>query len=342
MRLSRWKLMAGVLGLSMCGLAALAEPACRSVGFTRRGDEPKPLPVPEKPAEGAKPLPLPVPATIPPAAEVPPPVITPVKDLVTTPLPPPVVLDQKPVEVKAVPLPPVNDPKAPPAVDIKVLKELADIQTPPTPLPGLKEEPKAALPSAVAPQPIPVPAPAPAPPVIDPVPVADAKPVSVVPVKKADISPPAPVMIPAPEMKKVDPVPVQRVVDVSPVPATDSPRAAGIVAKKLKVLLHLSDDKPWFEVRDGEDLVLKVTADAVSLEAATNPSKAASTLTAAGGVTFRTLGGFGTCDELKVVPGTGEVVVTGKVTVTSNWGKAETTATADKMTFRLGTDAGKK
>jgi hypothetical protein len=95
-------------------------------------------------------------------------------------------------------------------------------------------------------------------------------------------------------------------------------------------------------VKDGDEVVLKVTADGVQLSAAAEKGKPAGVLVAVGGVTFRTLGGYGTCDELHVMPGTGEVVVTGKVTVTSTWGKAETTATADKMTFRLGSDAAKK
>jgi hypothetical protein len=104
------------------------------------------------------------------------------------------------------------------------------------------------------------------------------------------------------------------------------------------VQMHLGAGKPYFEVRDGEELVLKVVSDAVEVKAPADNGDAASVLKASGGVSFRTLGGNGTCDELRVIPGTGEVVVSGRVSVTSNWGKAETTATADKMTFRLGAD----
>lgn len=351
MRLTRWKLMAGVLGLSMCGLAALAEPACRSVGLTRRADDTKPEPV-----EASKPVPLPVPAP-PPATEVPPAVIPTFDEKKPLPLPSPTPVDVKPVAM------PANDPKLPPAVDIKLLEEVAKTQNPPIPLPSFKEQPVAPLPA-----PIPVPAPKPvvadttppAPKAIDPIPTpvtplpSPATPTSREPLPApvpAPLGTPTPVpqpslvAVPDPVMPvKADlPTPAPRVDLVPEVkPAPEAVKPAGVVAaKKLKVLLHLSDEKPWFEVRDGEELVLKVTADAVSLEAAAS-GKTTSTLTATSGVTFRTLGGFGTCDELKVVPGTGEVVVTGKVAVTSNWGKAETTATADKMTFRLGTDAGKK
>lgn len=356
MRLTRWKLMAGALGLSMCGLAALAEPACRSVGLTRRADEPKPADD-SKPVEGAKPLPLPSPVTPPPATtEVPPPVILPSADPKPTPaLPPVVVTDAKPVA-----LPPVNDPKVTPAVDPGLLKAVDVIQNPPTPLPTLPE-PKKAGPAA---PPIPVPAPTPpppatfdtvppvpstVPPTIDLVPVKNEKPVPVTPPlpspTKPDLPPPAPVKpeVPLTE-KKADPVPPPAFVPdpVAP-PAAVTPKPAGVAAsKKLKVTLNLSDDKPWFEVKDGDEVVLKVTADAVQLSATAEKGRPAGVLVATGAVTFRTLGGYGTCDELHVMPGTGEVVVTGKVTVTSNWGKSETTATADKMTFRLGGDAGKK
>lgn len=340
MRLTRWKLMAGALGLSMCGLAALAEPACRSVGLTRRADEPKPADDP-KPADGAKPLPLP--AAPPPATEVPPPVILPSADPKPAPLLPPVVVESKPVAV-----PPVNDPKLPPAVDPNLFKAVDAIQNPPTPLPTI--DPTTKLPPPVkthdTPPPIPVTPPTPpapvkadVPPMIDLVPVKNEKPVPVPPIpapSKPDV-PPAPL----PE-KKAEPVPSPRLADPIPSPASEAPKPAGVASKKLKVMLHLSDDKPWFEVKDGDEVVLKVTADAVQLNATAEKSRPAGVLVATGAVTFRTLGGYGTCDELHVMPGTGEVVVTGKVTVTSNWGKSETTATADKMTFRLGGDAGKK
>jgi hypothetical protein len=357
MRLTRWKLMAGVLGLSMCGLAALAEPACRSVGLTRRADEPKPE---EKPVEAAKPLPLPLPVAPPPTTEVPPAVIPVFEDKKSDPLP-------KPVEVKAVPMPEKNDPKLPPAVDFKLLEDVHKTQSPPIPLPTInKDEPKkveamplpvptratfreplpAPVPAAlgtptpdpvkVDTQPIPVPAPTP---IGIPQPVAvpaqAPPPVDLLPVKNEKAA-----TAPLPEPKKADSLPPPSPI----VPAPDAPKPAGAVSnKKLKVTLHLSDEKPWFEVKDGDEVVLKVTADGVQLVAiAEKRSDKPSTLVAVGGVTFRTLGGYGTCDELQVVPGTGEVVVTGKVTVTSNWGKAETTATADKMTFRLGGDAAKK
>jgi hypothetical protein len=65
-----------------------------------------------------------------------------------------------------------------------------------------------------------------------------------------------------------------------------------------------------------------------------------STLRATGRVTFVTPGGDGTCEELTVIPGTGQVVVAGRVSFKYNWGKVETIVSGEKMTFRLGSAPG--
>lgn len=311
MTLSRWKLMAGVIGLGMCGLAALAEPACRTVGLTRRADDPKPDE--PKPTEAAKPLPLPdAPLPTPPATtEVPPPVILPVTD------------SKPPVPAALpVPMPAKNDPKTPPVMDPKAFEDVTKaLQPTPVPLPT--------LPTPTTPPPATTP----------PAPKFDFHTTAPVPV-----TPPVPVATPVVPVKGEVPAPPEAKVDVAPLAKPDTvpaeAKAAPFNGKQLKVMLHLSTEKPWFEVKDGDELVLRVTAESVNLMAAADAGKPA-VLTAAGGVSFRTLGQSGTCDEVQVMPGTGEVVVKGKVTVTSNWGKAETTATAEKMTFRLGGEAKK-
>ncbi len=262
------------------------------------------------------------------------------------PLPTPVA--PPPTELKPIALPPVNDPTLPAAVDPKLLADVHKIQNPQTPLPSIDTnfQPVAPLPKSTELLPPPVQNRSEE--------LRNSAPLPVIPPKPANPDP-IPVALPAP--KPVDPIPaptfVVPVADTKPMPVTpipvtplvvterpaSAPVAAGTIAnKKLKVTLHLSDEKPWFEIKDSDEVVLKVTADGVQLVAGASKGSPANTLTAVGGVTFRTLGGFGTCDELTVVPGTGEVVVTGKVSVTSNWGKSETTATADKMTFRLGSE----
>jgi hypothetical protein len=366
MTLTRWKLMAGVLGLSLCGLAALAEPACRTVGYAQRKPDDKPLPLPEPggkplppPVEVTPPtpgpLPLPPPAVLPKAdappanTAVPPPGPLPLPKAET--LPPPVLVSAPaPAETKPLPLP---EPKAAVSggLDEKAFTEMAkqSLKLPDLPkLDGKKDEAK----------PLPLPAAEPAnwdrngdvPPAAT-TPGFNfntAPPAPTLPTPKLDVTPlpvpgsPSPTPVPAVPVKAEVPVatpgsplsapppPAPRAVEATPV------SAAVPADRKLKVQLHLSSGKPWFEVRDGDELVLKVVSDAVEVKAQADTGAAASVLKASGGVSFRTLGGNGTCDELQVIPGSGEVVVSGKVAVTSNWGKAETTATAEKMTFRLG------
>ncbi len=389
MTLTRWKLMAGVLGLSLCGLAALAEPACRSLAPVRRGDEPmpkseggaKPVPIPvlpppievtpPKPIETA--LPLPAPVSLPPATEVP--AAVPVA-FEAVPIPAPSLLlpvpAPKPVEVKIEQLPvalpalpfPSGEVKAMPVMDEKLFQEVAKGQLNLPPLPTLNSAlplpaPKAgdrvtatpgttfttfpALPQPVAKpfENIELPVRANTAPVF-----AEALPLPK-PMTAVGFEVPLPsAPTPSKDEKPSNIQPLQftgRTVEVSPDPYGPKAPAAN-ETRKLKVQLNLGGGKPWFEVRDGEELVLKVVADAVEVKAPAENGDTASTLKASGNVSFRTLGGNGTCDELRVVPGSGEVVVVGKVSVTSNWGKAETIATAEKMTFRLGTDlgAGKK
>lgn len=339
MTLTRWKLMAGVLGLSMCGLAALAEPACRTVGYTHRQT---PEPVADS---GSKPLPPPVtvpppaPSTLPPIAaslpSLPPPATPPKSDSAPPPAtevppPPAPVIPALPAAVdtaKKPDLPPPALPDLTPAspppaggLSEKAFTDLAKQNLNMPPLPTLGEK-KAETPPSPKPE-LPKPGDTLPPPVVTfgaVTPTPDPLPTK--PAPKLDLLPsPAPVVT-------SEPVRVSASTTVAP------------AERKLKVQMHLGAGKPYFEVRDGEELVLKVVSDAVEVKAPAENGDAASVLKASGGVSFRTLGGNGTCDELRVVPGTGEVVVSGRVVVTSNWGKAETTATADKMTFRLGADA---
>ena len=393
MTLTRWKLMAGVLGLTMCGLAALAEPACRTVGYTARQQPTTPLPAVDT---GSKPVPPPVvvpppkpdplPSPFPAGTEVPAPLPLPgstakipVPDLsppkkedtaAPPPLPnsslPPLPVDKAAVPAPTLPLPnpppvnpfaegpkplaPIGEPKVVPGgMDEKAFTEVAKSQLKLPDLPKLGD---------------------PAPPKTDTPPLPLSRPPEVTFREPSPVSPtgdftkpdvpkrtldlplpptsatlPPPVVTPElPQPKpatgfKLDtgavipaPVPTPKTVEkVETLPVSGTASAE----RKLKVLLCLGAGKPWFEVRDGEELVLKVVSDAVEVKAPATSGEAADVLKASGRVSFRTLGGNGTCDELRVNPGTGEVVVSGKVAVTSNWGKAETTATADKMTFRL-------
>ena len=130
---------------------------------------------------------------------------------------------------------------------------------------------------------------------------------------------------PNPALSEVKPV----AVSVTPAPSRSE--------KKLQVLLHMGDERPKFEVRDGEVVYLRVTSEKVDVKSPTDSIEAnLSTMRATGKVRFVTPGGEGTCDELSVVPGSGQVTVMGHVAFIYSWGKVETTVTGEKMTFRLG------
>lgn len=291
MTLTRWKLMAGVLGLSLGGLAAMA-------------DTPRPAPVrtgtpcPACPACPAAPS-APVVAAPPQFAAEPPPIAVPVPT-------PGVVLPSGPA-VAPLQLPTFEVP--PPPVPSRTF---AVVEVAPAPRLVAERVVELAVPMTTFEPPIvPVanPVPAPAPQTLLPVP------------------PPQPTPVP----------PVSTPADL-PVPS--QPAANVVVEKKLRVVLNMGDDRPRFEVRDGEDALLKVVSEKVDVKSPSDRGEAMSTLKAVGRVTFMTPGGEGTCDELSVVPGTGQVVVAGKVSFKYNWGKVETEVTGERMTFRLGSAPG--
>ncbi len=135
------------------------------------------------------------------------------------------------------------------------------------------------------------------------------------PAEPATPAPAVPVEKPAPEPRKPD----------------ATPSAA---ERRLKVVLHMGDDRPRFEVRDGDEIYLKVVSDRVEVKSAADKADAA-TMKAGGKVGFVTPGGDGTCDELTILPGSGQVVAVGNVAFRHTWGRSETTVTAERMTFRL-------
>jgi hypothetical protein len=218
----------------------------------------------------------------------------------TAPEPPPVPAVSTPAELPSVPPPAVTAEKKPDPKADKVF------ELPVPAVEAIQPAAAAAPPAEPKPQPVPTePAPAPLPPE---------------PGRQAPVQP-----TPAP----ADPL-------LSAPPADAPP----VVEKKLKVMLHMGDDRPRFEVRDGDEVYLKVVCDKVDVKSPSDRGETMSTLRATGRVTFVTPGGDGTCEELTVIPGTGQVVVAGRVSFKYNWGKVETTVSGEKMTFRLGSTPG--
>ena len=151
------------------------------------------------------------------------------------------------------------------------------------------------------------------------------------------VIPPIPQTVPAATPK---PAPADPTIPVVPDPIPVQFPTPPSTEKKLKVMLHLGDDRPRFEVRDGDEVYLKVVCDKVDVKSPSERGESMSVMKAVGKVAFVTPGGEGECDELSVVPGTGQVIVTGKVAFKYHWGKVETTVSGDRMTFRLGSAPG--
>jgi hypothetical protein len=386
--LSRWKLMAGVLGVSIGGLAAAASQCPkfdRSKG--RSAESPVAKAEPKLPPAGAPSTPPPPPA---PALEVPappqltpggstPPAPTPVTPelpKVGTPTPPaPVVLLPEPTGAS----PKLPDPAPPapnltlPATDKAMLPPViptaaaipAKPESKPTEpvLPKVDTEKKPSLP--------------PAPPVSDLVPTPPAAaPVEVIRPLKADSGPPSPGGItpplpgkptpPAPSVppslepgslppakppaaplgdgSEVPPIPERGAgapASVTPTPYT-APAATAVQAGQtpFRILLRVGEGEPTFEVKNGDNLVLKVACEKVDIK---SPEKGAgmSEVTARGKVRFAGFGAEGTCEELKFFAGTGEVSMTGtvKVQVKDKLGRVESELTTGSMKYKIDTSA---
>ena len=348
---TRWKIMIGGLGLALGGLAAVAGvPAANGVScagspthtVARVGDPPVPVPAPKaadlKPSEPIAPAPATIPAIglpeLPPA-----PVALPVP---AAPEAIPVFTSPVPLSPVPVPLPPVVH-FLPMPVNVAPMNVAVPLPAPipVTPSEGVPFRVMVPLPagnSVVGLEPASLPLPVtPAPkPAFPPMPTGLPEPwPNYVVEGGAVVRAPAPKAV-TPTPERALPIDADRIPPASVVPTpADAPKLA---ERKLKVILSMGDERPRFEVRDGDEIYLKVVCDRVEVKSPGEGGASVSTMRASGKVTFVTPGGEGTCDELAVLPGTGQVIVTGKVSFTYNWGKVETTVTGEKMTFRLGSN----
>jgi hypothetical protein len=340
MKTTRWKWMIGGLGLSLGGLAAVAgsptkntllscQPTTQTVAYRTTETPPVNVPAP-KVAEiptvnfAITPAPMTIPA-IPSAAEPTPVVISPYVPIVPTPGPAPVALPQ--LSQPVVPIPPrLEIPVPAPTVP----------QVKPLELPRIEQPPVIPVPTMTLPSPS-----------------VETR-VTAAPGQsniKFDV-PPQGLPKVTPITPSLDYVPIQTE-QLKPTPLTTVPAtpvsskpenllppvreaSSKVSEKKLKVILFMSDERPRFEVRDGDEVYLKVVCNHVEVKSPGENGSNLSTMKASGNVTFTTPGGEGTCADLVVLPGTGSVQVRGNVQFTHNWGKMETTVTGESMTFRLG------
>ena len=306
MNRTRWKMMIGALGLSLGGLAAVAGVPASDGMVSCAGT----------PAHTVARVSEPPPAAGPKVADLPT-----LPSVLTPPAPRPIELPTPPaVPTPAAPEPtplPVTGPNIPALPRIDPVAPA--LPTPALPTPVVPEVPKVK-------------------PVVTTIPDTK-RPLEeqMFPAAKAELpqlpTPAAFVVAESPPALAPTPIPAS-----TPAP-TPTPDAAKVAERKLKVILSMGDERPRFEVRDGDEVYLKVVCDRVEVKSPGEGGVTVSTMSATGKVTFVTPGGEGTCDQLAVLPGTGQVVVTGKVTFTYNWGKVETTVTGEKMNFRLGSNA---
>ncbi|QEL19687.1 hypothetical protein [Limnoglobus roseus] len=347
MTLTRWKLMAGVLGISIVGVVAVANPQCPNIKKDQaRETAPPGRIVAVKGAEIVTDVP---------------PTVTPLTlTLPTTPtgiLPDltPMPVSQPPLPQVAVGSPPLPyDP--PPAFKV----DLTAPPAPPTPaLPKLE----VAAPTPVLPK-VEVTAPKPEPAKVErvvelPLPgVVAAKPTAPVPelqldlpvlqAPKQDWKPSLP-DAPTPKLAvPSEPSPSRVVLDdrpatIAPVPTTPKKVEATPVKKTttseesaVRVMIHLGTGQPKFDVLAGDDVLLKAVCDNVDIRSPAEKGAGVTPLKAGGKVRFSAPGCEGTCDNLTVLPSTGEVELVGNVKVHCRMGKGETEINATTMKFKLG------
>ncbi|MGL6074510.1 MAG: hypothetical protein ACRC8S_10150 [Fimbriiglobus sp.] len=355
MKNTRWKWMIGGLGLSLGGLAAIAGNPTQNTLLSceptkihtvaHNGNPPVSVPAPKVNDIKTSPAVTPAPLTIPMLVE--PPVAVPVPP---APIPGPVAPIPAPTGPAMLALPsvsPIAIPPTIPAPEVKPIGPAPIVMTPtaPSPLPEVAVpgsyaiNPTRAVPLEAAPG-IGITPAVVAPPAINPSTPSN---VPLMPLPLVEQKPP--VVEVKPTSRKPEPVPVPtpaRPSDLPPVMSEPQPttsadvRSAGPVEKKLKVILYMSDERPRFEVRDGDEVYLKVVCNHVEVKSPGEKGSNLSTMKATGNVRFITPGGEGTCSDLTVLPGTGSVQVNGNVIFTHNWGKLETTVSGESMTFRLG------
>ncbi|HEY1192003.1 MAG TPA: hypothetical protein VGE74_30515, partial [Gemmata sp.] len=132
------------------------------------------------------------------------------------------------------------------------------------------------------------------------------------------------------------------VIDVPPSKPTVAPADAAVKAgaPKYRILLRVGEGEPTFEVKAGDDLVLKVACEKVDIK---SPEKGAglSAVTARGKVRFAGFGVEGTCEELSFMAGTGEVSMSGevKVQMKDKLGRVESELSTSILKYKIDTSA---
>jgi hypothetical protein len=142
-----------------------------------------------------------------------------------------------------------------------------------------------------------------------------------------------------------DPQPLlpQPVPPPSPPPLSvpsQAPQPIQAAESKFRIVLRVGEGEPTFEVKHGDNLVMKVACTKVDIKSPEN-GHGQSEVIARGKVRFAGFGAIGTCDELKFFAGTGEVSMSGdvKVQVKDKLGRVESELTTTTLKYKVDADA---
>jgi hypothetical protein len=353
MSMNRWKVLACTLTVGVGGLAVFAtDPLPAKVEPVK---EPAPLPgltvKPASPANGTDTPPpvIPVkadefelsvpaiPATPPkPEADAKKPTSEPVFEPVSPPEVPIILPVKGEADGKDKSKPDTKKPEADKALPTIVLPEAKKPEGDKVPvitLPEVKKPETKESPKLVAP---------PVPEVSKPVDAPKAPGNLDVPVIKV----PLPDSVPNNDPVPLPPKPVVLTPNVSPATKTPEvlrPPVATTPIKseqaKLKMLLRMGDGKPRFEIRNTAttELLLKVYGEKIEMQSPPDAKGTLAGVSATGAVRFSAPGIEGTCDHLRIMSATGELLLEGQIRVKTKHGKVSTEMTADKMVFQIST-----
>ncbi len=376
MSLSRWKMMAGVLGVSIGGLAAAASQCPKFDKSKGRqaetpvafADTPKVPPAGAPSAPATTPPAVPLPPAVPPmplpSVELPKPATAPTTALPAipdfTPPAPAKPTDVTPATSALPPLPGIPEPGAKPPAPAKT--PVADAPgSPKTPFPTADLLPPPTTPAPdgrdlfgtpkfTGPGGEPLPLNPPGKSVATPPVVGAGGTLPAVPPATGGTPP-----LPQPNVGAGGPQPILPIdppgaIDVPPskltppaIPdggTTSMDVKAAKAATKFRILLRVGEGEPTFEVKCGDDLVMKVACEKVDIK---SPEKGSglSAVTAKGKVRFAGFGVEGTCDELSFMAGTGEVSMSGevKVQVKDKLGRVESELSTATLKYKIDASA---
>jgi hypothetical protein len=166
-------------------------------------------------------------------------------------------------------------------------------------------------------------------------PTAELPPVLMAPPVLTTAAKPEPAPAPKPVSQKEVPLQVEPVSFPYPLEAVKGSLTA--TATRYRIMLRVGDGKPMFEVRSGDELLMKVLCEKVDVKSPMEKGQSLSSVRATGKVRFVGFGAEGTCDELSFLAGSGEVQLNGgvKISVKDKLGRVETELTGDKINYRL-------